>query len=83
MVKIFEMQQQLNDISNHQSRVVEFENFREYLQKVNEESLPRKHAVGNKFIKIGEQTITFYFEQLFDNHGSVEFIHFAKVIGEE
>lgn len=83
MVKIFEMQQQSTDITNYQSRVVEFESFREYLQNVNERSLPRKKdlEIYKKHVDYNKQAITFMFEFKLKDRW-IEFIHFAQVIGE-
>lgn len=82
MVKIFEMQQQLNDVRNYQSRIVEFDNFTEYLQNLNERSLPRKEFVeiGRKFVNHERQAVTFMFEHKL-NERWIEFTHFAQVIG--
>lgn len=81
MLKIFEMQQQLNNIENHQSRIVEFESFEEYLQNVNERSLPKRENVeiGRKHVNFEEQVVTFMFE-LKINERWIEFTHFAQVI---
>jgi hypothetical protein len=82
MVKIFEMQQQSTNIKNYQSRIVEFESFQEYLQNVDERSLPRKEdlEVYEKHVDFEKQTITFMFEHKL-NERWVEFTHFAQVIG--
>lgn len=81
MVRIFEMQQQLGNVGNYQSRIVEYDNFQEYLQNVNERSLPPKEdrEVYRKYVDFEKQTITFMFEhKLF--HKWIEFTHFAQVI---
>jgi hypothetical protein len=85
MVKIFEMQQELNRIPNHQSRVVEFESFEDYLHNLDERSLPPKEFVeiGFKYINHKEQTVTFRYEHdLFGRGMWTEFTHFARVIDE-
>ncbi|RKJ50018.1 hypothetical protein D7X33_32725 [Butyricicoccus sp. 1XD8-22] len=82
MVRIFEMQQQLTDIRNYQSRIVEFESFQEYLQNVNETSLPRKEdlEVYQRHVNFERQTITFMYEHKLFEDKWVEFVHFAQVI---
>lgn len=81
MFRIFEMQQQINDITNYQSRIVEFESFQEYLQNVNERSLPQRENVeiGSKHVDFEKQTITFMFEHKL-NERWIEFTHFAQVL---
>ncbi|GAB6253634.1 hypothetical protein BCSAG_49520 [Bacillus cereus] len=82
MIKVFEMQQQLNNIKNHQSRVVEAKSFQDYLQNVNEKSLPKEREVYFKYVDFKQQTITFTFEHKIMGRW-IEFVHFARVIEEE
>jgi hypothetical protein len=82
MIKIFEMQQQSNDISNHQCRIVEFESFQDYLQNVNERSLPPQYEIVNKkYVDHKQQTVTFHFLHGINNVWT-EFVHFATAISE-
>lgn len=81
MIKIFEMQQQLNDVTNYQSRVVEYESFREYLQNLNDNSLPLEHLRGldEKHVDFNRKTITFRYEHKLGG-AWFEFTHFARVL---
>lgn len=83
MIKIFEVQQQSTNIKSYQSRIVEFESFQEYLQTVNERSLPRKEdlEVYKKHVDFERLIVTFMFEhKLFGGNKWIEFTHFAQVI---
>ncbi len=68
-------------MTNYQSRVVEFETFQEYLQSVNEGSLPRREdlEIHRKHVDFKNQTITFMFEHKLNGVWN-EFTHFAQVI---
>ncbi|MGG3890257.1 hypothetical protein [Metabacillus fastidiosus] len=81
MIKVFELQQQSTDITNYQSRVVEYESFEVYLQNVNEKSLPSKEniEVYQKYVDFKKQSITFMFEHNL-NGKWVEFVHYAEVV---
>jgi len=80
MIKIFEKQQQVDNIENYQSRIVEFEDFQKYLDNVNEGSLPRENSeVGYKFVNFERQTIIFHYEHKLNGRW-IEFVHFAQVI---
>lgn len=78
MVKIFEKQQQVNDVSNYQSRIVEKESFEEYLQSVND-SLPHNAEIYKKHVNFRKNVITFVFELNILGKWN-EFIHYAEVI---
>jgi hypothetical protein len=85
MVKIFEVQHQLNDVANYQSRVIEYDSFQEYLQNI-EASLPLKENVeiGVKHVDLKSKTVTFMYEwNLYGQGAWIEFVHFAQVIEEE
>ena len=86
MVKIIEVQQQNDNVLNYQSRIVEYDSFQEYLQSINEKSLPRtedleKHCleVHRKHVDYEKQVVTFMYEHYMFNRW-LEFTHFAQVI---
>lgn len=73
------MQQLVEDIKEHQSRVVEAESFQEYLQNVNEKSLPKNYAIQHKYVDFKQQSVTFHFEFRLNGQWT-KLVHFAKVI---
>ncbi len=80
MVKIFELKQQLTDLSNYNSAIVDFWSFQEYLQSLylvfsNKDDI----ETYEKYIDYEERTVTFMFEKQI-NHKWVEFTHFARVV---
>lgn len=81
LVKIFELQQQNNDITNYQSRIIECESFQDYLENI-DESLSSKNSnhlkVYDKFINYKNQTVTFIFERKFHEEYWPEFTHFTQ-----
>jgi len=82
MLQIFEKHQQTNNVRNYQSRIVKFNDFREYLRSINEQSLPLsdKVKIGEKHVDFKNQTITFTFQHNIIGDEWTEFIHFAQVI---
>lgn len=78
MVKIFELQIQTDDISTTQSRIVEFEDFGEYLQNVNK-SLPRNAHAYKKHVDFIHENISFHFD--FELGGRLfSMIHYAEIL---
>lgn len=85
MVKILEMQHELERPSNYQSRIVEFDSFDSYLESLEKleetTSLPKEVEVGFKTVNKEEQSVIFMYEHnLYDGHTWLEFVHFAQVI---
>lgn len=80
MIKVFEKHQQLTNISNYQSRIIECKSFQDYLDNLDETSFPRKDVeIYRKYIDYLNETVTFMFE-LKQNEKWDEYIHFAQVI---
>ena len=79
MVKIFEKHQEfnVNNLDNYQTRIIQRENFEEYLQNID---MPKQqHEVSFKHVNYEDQSITFIVEILI-NGIWVEILHFAQVI---
>jgi hypothetical protein len=76
MIKIFEKHQQLRDIKNYQTRIIQCESFEDYLNNI---ELPKICEVSHKSINYELQSVTFIVEIVI-NGVWVEFIHFAQVI---
>lgn len=77
MIKLFELQQEVDNVGNHQSRIEEFESFDQYLSSV-EQSLPRQYVMlSHEFINHENKTITFVFKNVTLN---MDFVHYAEVI---
>lgn len=79
MVEVFEVQQQLSNASNSQSRIVEFGSFEEYVEKVYD-SLPEGNEIYRQHINHECKRVTIMYEV---NRGGqwLEHIHYAEVIG--
>jgi hypothetical protein len=77
VVKIFEKHQQMNNISNYQTRIIQCENFEDYLQNIDMPS--QQYEISYKHINYEDQAITFILEVLV-NGKWIEHIHFAQVI---
>ena len=83
-MKILEMQQQLGNVGNYQSRIVEVDSFTEYLQYLNK--LDNRYLQPEEFVEVYEkfvdyenQIVTFMFERKI-NEKWIEFTHFAQVV---
>jgi len=81
MVLIFEKHQQVSDISNYQTRIVEYDSFEEYLRNINK-TFPPTARIGQKFVNFHRKSATFIFDLNF-NDRRIEMIHYAEVIEEE
>lgn len=80
-MKILEMQQQFGNVSNYQSRIVEFDSFTEYLVDLDSIEQPKELVeVYEKFVDYENQIVTFMFERKV-NGIWIEFTHFAQVVG--
>lgn len=84
MVKIFEVQQQVTNIKNYQSRIIECESFQDYLEAVDGLSLPPQDSnyleVYEKHVNNVNQSLTFMFKRKAHEGKWIEFTHFAQVI---
>lgn len=82
MIKIFEMQQQLNsmlsDIDNYQSKVIECDSFKEYTQNV-EVAFGEDIQLINKYVDCRQRSIVFLFRCKIDGKW-IEFSRFGQVL---
>lgn len=80
MVKIFEMEQQLTNIRNYQSRVGEYESFESYVDHIKQLGHTKDDLIiYDIHVDTENQIVVFLFEREMIN-GWVEFNHFAQVL---
>lgn len=82
MVKVFMMQHEESNIKNHQSTIVEYESFKDYLEKeASDRALPSRAVFVEKHIDEERNTFMAKFIMTFGGKERV-FVHFAQQINE-